>query len=40
MYGDKYDTHIADMVESLKVNKKFQKMLEKRERTIDYEVLK
>ncbi|MCX5309257.1 DUF6531 domain-containing protein [Streptomyces sp. NBC_00160] len=40
LYGDKYDTHIADMVESLKVNKKFQKMLEKREWTIDYEVLK
>ncbi|MGW6848562.1 RHS repeat-associated core domain-containing protein [Streptomyces virginiae] len=40
LYGDKYDTHIADMVESLKVNKKFQKMLEKRGWEIDYEVLK
>ncbi|MFE1877049.1 hypothetical protein ACFW9N_40400 [Streptomyces sp. NPDC059496] len=39
-YGDTYDTHIADMVESLEVNKEFQKMLEMREWTIDHEVLK
>ncbi|MFJ2747868.1 hypothetical protein [Streptomyces sp. NPDC087297] len=37
LYGDKQDT---DMVKSLKLNKKFQKMLEKREWTIGYEVLK
>ncbi|MFD6891846.1 RHS repeat-associated core domain-containing protein [Streptomyces sp. NPDC059957] len=40
LYGDKYDTHIADMVESLKANKKFQDMLTKRGWSIDYDVLK
>ncbi|WP_443050712.1 RHS repeat-associated core domain-containing protein [Streptomyces sp. H27-D2] len=40
LYGDKYDGHIADMVESLKSNKKFQAMLESRGWTINYEILK
>ncbi|WP_313896659.1 RHS repeat-associated core domain-containing protein [Streptomyces sp. GC420] len=40
LYGDKYDTHIADMIESLKHNRKFQAMLEKRGWTIDYDILK
>ncbi|MEU6170095.1 DUF6531 domain-containing protein [Streptomyces tanashiensis] len=39
-YGDKYDKHIADMVESLKDNRKFQAMLERRGWTIDYDILK
>ncbi|WP_225805340.1 DUF6531 domain-containing protein, partial [Streptomyces sp. NK15101] len=39
-YGDKYDKHIADMVESLKNNRKFQAMLERRGWTIDYDILK
>lgn len=40
LYGTKYDTHIADMVESLKDNRKFQAMLTKRGWTIDYDLLK
>jgi RHS repeat-associated protein len=39
-YGDKYDKHIEDMVESLKNNRKFQAMLERRGWTIDYDILK
>ncbi|MFF5922723.1 DUF6531 domain-containing protein [Streptomyces flavochromogenes] len=39
-YGDKYDQHIADMVTSLKENRKFQAMLERRGWTIDYDILK
>ncbi|MER5310765.1 DUF6531 domain-containing protein, partial [Streptomyces sp. NPDC002773] len=39
-YGDKYDQHIADMVQSLKDNRKFQAMLESRGWTIDYDILK
>ncbi|MFF1411873.1 hypothetical protein ACFVX6_19155 [Streptomyces sp. NPDC058289] len=39
-YSDKYDTHIADMVESLKVNKKVQDILTIRGWSIDYDVLK
>ncbi|MFJ6635905.1 hypothetical protein ACIQMR_31585 [Streptomyces sp. NPDC091376] len=40
LYGSKYDTHIADMIDSLQHNRKFQAMLTKRGWTIDYEVLK
>ncbi|MFE7597461.1 DUF6531 domain-containing protein [Streptomyces sp. NPDC057494] len=40
LYGDKYDTHIADMIDSLQHNRKFQKMLEERGWTIDYDILK
>jgi RHS repeat-associated protein len=39
-YGDKYDKHIADMIASLKENRKFQAMLERRGWTIDYDILK
>ncbi|MFF8835251.1 DUF6531 domain-containing protein [Streptomyces sp. NPDC015130] len=39
-YGDKYDQHIADMITSLKENRKFQAMLERRGWTIDYDILK
>ncbi|WP_405603670.1 DUF6531 domain-containing protein [Streptomyces sp. NBC_01410] len=39
-FGDKYDQHIADMIASLENNRKFQKMLEKRGWTIDYNILK
>ncbi|MEU0255567.1 DUF6531 domain-containing protein [Streptomyces sp. NPDC006184] len=40
LYGDKYDTHIKDMVDSLKNNRKFQAMLEKKGWTINYDILK
>ncbi|WP_330294324.1 hypothetical protein [Streptomyces sp. NBC_00503] len=40
LYGDKYDTHIADMVESLKVNKKIQAMLTRTGWSTEYDVLK
>ncbi|WP_327190863.1 DUF6531 domain-containing protein [Streptomyces xinghaiensis] len=40
LYGNKYDTHIADMIDSLQHNRKFQAMLTKRGWTIDYDVLK
>ena len=40
LYGTEYDTHIADMVGSLKDNKTFQAMLTKRGWTIDYDLLK
>ncbi|MFF7755059.1 DUF6531 domain-containing protein [Streptomyces sp. NPDC007971] len=40
LYGDKYDTHIKDMVDSLKNNKKFQAMLTKKGWTINYDILK
>lgn len=40
LYGDKYDTHIADMITSLQHNRKFQAMLEKNGWTIDYDILK
>lgn len=40
LYGDKYDTHIKDMVDSLKNNRKFQAMLEKKGWAIDYDLLK
>ncbi|WP_328786623.1 MULTISPECIES: hypothetical protein [unclassified Streptomyces] len=40
LYGYTYDTHVADMVESLEVNKEFQMMLKMQEWTIDHEVLK
>ncbi|GGQ01984.1 RHS repeat-associated core domain-containing protein [Streptomyces roseolilacinus] len=39
-FGTKYDQHIKDMIESLQHNRKFQKMLQKRGWTIDYDVLK
>ncbi|MFJ9207637.1 RHS repeat-associated core domain-containing protein [Streptomyces sp. NPDC102264] len=39
-FGDKYDGHIEDMIASLENNRKFQKMLEKRGWTVDYDVLK
>lgn len=39
-YGDKCDKRIADMVESLKNNRKLQAMLERRGWTIDYDILK
>ncbi|MCQ6555491.1 hypothetical protein NPS70_20155 [Streptomyces sp. C10-9-1] len=39
-FGDKYDTHIKDMIDSLQNNGKFQKMLEKRGWTVDYDILK
>ncbi|GEK04039.1 RHS repeat-associated core domain-containing protein [Streptomyces sp. ATE26] len=40
LYGDKYDSHIKDMVDSLKNNRKFQAMLEKKGWTINYDLLK
>ncbi|QLJ02876.1 RHS repeat protein [Streptomyces sp. NEAU-sy36] len=40
LYGNKYDTHIKDMVDSLKSNRKFQAMLDKKGWTINYELLK
>ncbi len=40
LYGNKYDTHIKDMVASLENNRKFQAMLEKKGWKIDYEILK
>ncbi|MEV6055851.1 hypothetical protein [Streptomyces sp. NPDC052107] len=40
LYGDKYDTYIKDMVDSLKNNKKFQAMLTKKGWTINYDILK
>ncbi|MFE0178942.1 hypothetical protein ACFWZ2_42220 [Streptomyces sp. NPDC059002] len=39
-YGSKYDSHITDMVDSLKNNGKFQAMLTKRGWTINYDLLK
>ncbi|MEV5441023.1 hypothetical protein AB0N23_00445 [Streptomyces sp. NPDC052644] len=39
-FGTKYDQHIKDMIDSLQNNRKFQKMLEKRGWTIDYDILK
>ncbi|MEU1087685.1 DUF6531 domain-containing protein [Streptomyces sp. NPDC005576] len=40
LYGDKYDTHIKDMVDSLQHNRKFQAMLKDKGWTIDYDFLK
>ncbi len=39
-FGTKYDQHIKDMIDSLKSNRKFQKLLEKKGWTIDYDILK
>ncbi|MGV9427244.1 DUF6531 domain-containing protein [Streptomyces sp. NPDC003656] len=40
LYGDKYDTHIKDMIDSLKNNRKFQAMLEEKGWSINYDILK
>ncbi|WP_406384088.1 DUF6531 domain-containing protein [Streptomyces sp. NBC_00117] len=40
LYGDKYDTHIKDMVDSLDNNRKFQAMLKQKGWKIDSDLLK
>ncbi|GAQ57514.1 DUF6531 domain-containing protein [Streptomyces acidiscabies] len=40
LYGDKYDTHIKDMVDSLASNRKFQAVLTAKGWTINYDILK
>jgi hypothetical protein len=40
LFGNKYDDHIAEMVESMKVNPRLQDLLTQRGWTIDYNLLK